>query len=85
MVEQDVILEESMSGEQLISAGKELKKQLNKANKMVKKLEQRYIVKLKELKQSNKLVEENENSIEVLEEEIGRAKKCLNLVFKNDQ
>ena len=51
---------------------------------MVKKLEERYIVKLKELKQSSKLVEENERSIEGLEEEIGTAKKCLNLVFRND-
>ena len=84
MAEKDVVLDENMSGEQLMSDNKELKKQLNKANKMVKKLEERYIVKLKEIKQSNKLVEENENSIEVLEEEIDRAKKCLNLVFRND-
>ena len=74
MAEQEVILDESMGSEQLFAAGKELKKLLNKAKRKEAKIEERFVVKIKELKQSNKLIDENEKTIEVLEEEIDIAK-----------
>ena len=74
MAEQEVILDEAMGSEQLFAAGKELKKLLNKAKRKEAKIEERFVNKIKELKQSNKLIEENEKSIEGLEEEIDIAK-----------
>ena len=74
MAEQEVILDEAMGIEQLFAAGKELKKLLNKAKRKEAKIEERFVNKIKELRQSNKLIEENENSIEGLEEEIDIAK-----------
>ena len=62
----------------MLAAGKDLKKKLSTANKKMKKLEERFIAKVKEHKQSLKLVEENENTIEEVEEEIMAARSCLN-------
>ena len=47
---------------------------MNKAKRKEAKIEERFVVKIKELKQSNKLIDENEKTIEVLEEEIDIAK-----------
>ena len=74
MAEQEIVLDEAMGSEQLFAAGKELKKQLNKAKRKEAKIEERFVNKIKELKQANKLIEENEKSIEGLEEEIDIAK-----------
>ena len=77
-------IEQGMTSEQLYAAGKELKKLYNRARKKSTKIEERFVSKLKELQQSNKLIEENERTIEALEQEIQTAKTCLNLVFRND-
>lgn len=70
-----------MNAEQLLEAAKKLKKQLTRANEKNKKLEERFIKKVKETKQANQLVIENEKSIEDLEKELGFARDCLNKVF----
>lgn len=79
--DQDVVIDPEMSSEQLLDAGKKLKKQLSRANEKNQKLEQRFVNKVKEWKQANKLIEENEKSITELENEIGTARNCLNKVF----
>ena len=70
-----------MSAEQIFEAGKKLKKQLARANEKNKKLEERFIKKVKEHKQSNNLISENEKTIEELEKELGCVRDCLNKVF----
>ena len=54
---------------------------MTRANEKNKKLEERFIKKVKEHKQANQLITENEKSIEELEKEIKTARDCLNKVF----
>lgn len=81
-----------MSQEELFAAATKIKAQLSKTNKKVEKLEQRYVKVLKErkgaegenekkLKNLMKLVDENEGTIEALEEETRVAYRCLNGVL----
>ena len=75
--------EEQMEGvQEILTECKDLKKKLNTANKKMKKLEERLISRVTELKQANVLVETNEKTISELELEIEAARNCLNLVFE---
>ena len=79
--DQEVQIDPEMSAEQLLDASKKLKKQLSRANEKNSKLEQRFVSKVKEWKQANKLIDENEKSITELEKELSTARDCLNKVF----
>ena len=57
--EQEVVVDAAMSQEQLLDAAKKLKKMLGRANEKNQKLESRFVLKVKEWKQANMLIEEN--------------------------
>ena len=80
--EEEIVFDSStMSLEQLVAAGNQVKKLHKRAKIKAEKTVERYVEKLQELKQSKELIKINEKDIEALEDELEQASVSLNAIF----
>ena len=88
--QEEIKIDAAMDKEELLALGLKLKKEKERADKKIKKLETRFLEVVKERnalqqkdKKQQKLVEANEITIQDQEQELETATKCLKLIFGN--
>ena len=88
--QEEIKIDAGMDKEELLALGLKLKKEKERADKKIKKLETRFLEVVKERnalqqkdKKQQKLVEANEITIQDQEQELETATKCLKLIFGN--